>query len=147
MNQSLAISRRVFLKLFATATAAGVLVPAMEINRKPYVTPGETVNWVGKGPSGMSFTGGKLVQEVLPWDGVGYPVKLHNGCYGKSAELEEYYDFDLANFNREIPDKFWWSESNRKKYNNVHTYLREQRFGETTAEAVSNLNFYQWEGA
>jgi len=28
------------------------------------------------------------------------------------------------------------------KYPNVHTWLREQRFGETVAEAIRHLNFY-----
>jgi hypothetical protein len=138
---SLDISRRLFLKLFAGAAALGTVVPAMDFNRKPYVLPSDTVSWIGTCPSSMSFIGSKSVHQVLPWDGVGYPVELWNGLYGSSRALETYYDFDLANFNREVPVRFWHDQANCDKYPNVHTYVRQMRFGESLEAAIRKLNF------
>lgn len=143
MTAGLEISRRAFLKLFAGAATIGITAPVMDQRRQPYILPGDSASWVGKGPSDMAFPGSKTVYEVHQWDGVGYPVEVWNGGYGRDRATEMYYDFDLADFSREIPDKFWHNEHIRKRYNNVHTYLREQRFGETLAEAVANLNFRQ----
>lgn len=141
---SFEITRRSFLKLFASAVAIGAVVPAMDINRLPYVTLGESVSYIGgRGPNGESqgFIGGTSIRNILPWDGVGYPVEVWNGIYGSGSGLETYYDFDLANFYREVPDQFWWSEENCRKYPNVHTYVREKRFGESITEAIQKLNY------
>ena len=133
------VSRRSFLKLIGAAVATGVAVPAFAKNRAPYVLVGESVSHIGRCPGG--FIGGKVVKEILPWDGCGYPVMLHSGIYGGRARpLERYYDFDLVNFRRELPERFW-SLPGSKRYPNVHTYVRTQRFGETIAEAMGNLNF------
>lgn len=134
------ISRRGFLKLIGAAIASGVAVPAFAKRRAPYVAVGEVVDYVGHHPGG--FCGAQLVHEVGAWDGVGYPVSCWNNAYGKHKATERYYDFDLANFNRDVPRDFWHHASNRAKYPNVHTWMREQRFGETVAEAMRKLNFY-----
>lgn len=133
------ISRRGFLKLIGAAIAAGAAVPAFTKSRTPYVVAGEVVDYIGHHPGG--FIGGQIVHEVGAWDGVGYPVLLWNNAYGPRRDLERYYDFDLANFTRDVPRDFWHHASNRAKYPNVHTWFREQRFGETVAEAMRKLNF------
>ena len=133
------VSRRGFLKLIGAALAAGATIPAIAKNRMPYVSDGEVVGYIGHHPGG--FIGCKLVHKVEPWDGVGYPVHLWTNAYGSNRKTERYYDFDLADFEREIPNGFW-SLPGSKKYPNVHTWLREQRFGETVAEAMRHLNFY-----
>lgn len=128
------ITRRHFLKLIA-ASAIGVTIPAFSKTRDPYVANAEVVNYVGHN---NGFIGGQLVKEVGKWDGIGYPVKtLTNGFPGS---IETYYDFDLADFNREIPKKFWDNPTNHKRYNNIHSFLREQRFGETVEQAVQKLS-------
>lgn len=132
------ISRRGFLKLIGAALASGQTIPAIAKKRAPYVTEGEAVNYIGHCPGG--FIGGQLVHKVEGWDGIGYPVQLCNNAYGKHRKLERYYDFDLANFVRDVPHGFW-SMPGSAKYPNVHTRLREQRFGETVAEAMRHLNF------
>ena len=132
------ISRRGFLKLIGSALASGATVPAFAKTRQPYVSKGEVVAYVGHCPGG--FTGSQLVHEVEAWDGVGYPVQCWNNAYGTRRALERYYDFDLADFLREVPKDFW-SMPGSKKYPNVHTWLREKRFGETVAEAMRHLNF------
>lgn len=132
------ISRRGFLKLVGAALSSGAIIPAFAKTRAPYVAEGEVVSYIGHCPGG--FVGGQLVHHIEAWDGVGYPVQCWNSAYGKSRALERYYDFDLANFVREVPHGFW-SMPGSKKYPNVHTWLREQRFGETVAEAMRRLNF------
>lgn len=132
------ITRRSFLKLLGIAAAAGAVVPALQLGRQPYVLPGQVATYIGHHPGG--FIGGMSVYEVLPWDGVGYPVLLWNNSYGKHRALERYYDADLADMNRELPERFWHSAENRK-YPNVHTYIRVQRFGESMEQAMRHLNF------
>ncbi len=133
------ISRRGFLKLIGAAIASGATVPAFAKHRAPYVATGEVVDYIGHHPGG--FCGGQLVHEVGQWDGVGYPVLSWNNAYGPRRALERYYDFDLANFRREVPSDFWHHPGARAKYPNVHTWVREQRFGETVVEAMRKLNF------
>ena len=133
------ISRRGFLKLIGAALAAGQTIPALAKNRAPYVFDGESVSYIGHCPGG--FIGSMLVHKIEAWDGIGYPAQLWNNAYGKHRKLERYYDFDLANFVRDVPHGFW-SMPGSAKYPNVHTWLREQRFGETVAEAIRHLNFY-----
>ena len=132
------ISRRGFLKLIGSLTASGIAVPAFAKQRNPYVSRGEAVSWVGHCPGG--FIGSQIVVEIGDWDDVGFPVVCCNGSYRKDAELERHYDFDLSDLNRDVPKGFW-SMVGSKKYPNVHTYVREQRFGETVVEAMKHLNF------
>ena len=133
------ITRRRFLQLVGVALASGVNVPAFASGRDPYVKEGEVASFIGHCPGG--FVGGQQVRQILPWDGVGYPVDLMNNAYGKHLTTERFYDFDLADLRREVPPRFWWLEENRRRYNNVHTYIRVKRFGETVEQAVRHLNF------
>ena len=131
------ITRREFLKgLAALAVTAGINVPAFASGRKPYVLVGEVVSHIGTRPGG--FIGGQVVTAVGEWDGIGYPVALATNSY--PAGEETYYDVDLACFLRELPEKFWHNQEH-KKYPNVHTWLRVQRYGETLREAILKLNF------
>lgn len=131
------ITRREFLKgLAALAVTAGINVPAFVSGRKPYVHVGEVVSYIGPSPGG--FIGGQIVTAIGEWDGVGFPVILLDNGY--PAKEERYYDVDLACFLRELPEKFWHNPEH-KKYPNVHTWLRVQRYGETLREAILKLNF------
>lgn len=133
------ISRRGFLKLIGAAIASGAVVPAFAKTRDPYVSKGDIASYVGHCPGG--FTGGQLMHEVEAWDGIGYRVQCWNNALGQHRALERYFhDFDLADVNREIPTGFW-SHPGSARYPNVHTWIREQRFGETVAEAMRKLNF------
>ena len=132
------ITRRQFLKISAAGVAAlGFPIQAFSSTRKPYVNAGEVVSHIGRAPGG--FIGAKAVKEVKKWDGMGYPVILRTDTFPSGTKT--YYDFDLADLNREIPDRFWHNPQNRSKYNNVHTYLRTKRFGETRKQAVRHLNY------
>ena len=133
------ISRRSFLKgLAALAVSASVPVPAFSSHRAPYITVGGTVNYIGHCPDPAAFIGSKVVHSVGEWDGVGYPVTVYG--HGWDDKKEVYYDVDLADFNKEIPPRFWHDPAN-KKYPNVHTWLRMQRYGESFEQAVSHLNY------
>lgn len=130
------ITRRAFLQFLAVvAASSGRAAPAFSSSRAPYVCKGEVVNYIG--PGGNGFIGGQLVKSVGAWDGIGFPVvTLNNGYRG---ECETYYDIDLADFGREIPEKFWHTHS-RREYPNVHTWLRMKRYGETLSEASRLLD-------
>ncbi|HCL24235.1 MAG TPA: hypothetical protein DHW46_11690 [Halomonas sp.] len=137
------LTRRRFLQLLGAAFASGVSVPALSMGREPYVQLGDIVSYIGaQGDSGVRFTGAKAVRAVHPWDGTGYPVDVDNGLFGKGRALERFYDFELSDLGREVPAKFWHSEENRRLYNNVHTYVRTKRFGESIEQAVKALNLY-----
>lgn len=133
------LTRRGFLGLMAAVAASGVIVPALQLPRKPYITAEDgTVSYIGAVPGG--FTGSLVVHRIRDWDGHGYPVELWNGLGGSHRGIERYYDFDLVNFNRELPPRFWSTHS-MKEVPNVHTWLRTQRFGETVAQAMDHLKF------
>lgn len=134
------VSRRSFLKLAGAALAAGLIVPAWTPPRKPYVHVGQAVDYIGPAPHG--FTGSTLVHSVGEWDQIGYPVTLRSQCFRPGALMEHrIYDFDLCTLRDEYPPDFWHHDENRRLYNNVHTYVRTKRFGETIVEAVAKLNF------
>lgn len=124
------ISRRSFLALLG---ASLVPIPAFTEGRAPYVIAGETASYIGlaKYPA-PGFIGSAIVDEVLPWDGVGYPVRMMNQSFGPAYGPMEhlFYDTDLCNFRRELPDNFWHCPERSARYPNVHAYVREQRYGE-----------------
>lgn len=129
------ISRRSFLKLIA-ASAAIAASPAFSSQRLPYVDINSgVVSYIGV--KGKGFIGAKIVIKVHDFDGVGYPVEVN---YSMSRNLSEtYYDFDLSDIQKDVPDKFWWNKENCDKYPNVHTYVREQRFGESVFEDIEKM--------
>lgn len=133
------LTRRSFLKLVGVSAVAVVIVPAIQFGRNPYVLAGEVVDFVGPRPGG--FIGGCVVAEVHPWDGHGYPVEVWNNAFGVHRKKVRFYDADLAAMRREVPAKFWHDPANRK-WPNVHTWIRAQRFGESMEEAARHLNFY-----
>lgn len=136
----LSITRRTFLKGFASSVVALSLpAPAFIPPREPYVVAGEVVSYIGPSGSG-GFIGGEIVRSVADWDGVGYLCMLDFKGYGAQSKPVHFYDVDLVNFNRELPDRFWWNHST-DDYPNVHTYVRTRRYGETVVEAVKALNF------
>ena len=134
------LSRRSFLKLAGAAAIAGLIVPAWTPPRAPYVHVGQVVDYIGPAPHG--FIGSTLVQVVGEWDSIGYPVTLAAQSFYRGESMpHRIYDFDLCTLCDEYPADFWHHEENRRLYNNVHTYVRTKRFGETIAEAVIKLNF------
>ena len=137
------LSRRRFLQLLGAAFASGVSVPALSVGREPYVQLGDIVSYIGPyGKGSNSFIGSKAVRAVHAWDGTGYPVDVDNNCFGAHNALERFYDFELSDLSTEVPAQLWHSEENRRLYNNVHTYVRTKRFGESIEEAVKALNLY-----
>lgn len=142
-TKDLLVSRRAFLKLAGAAAAAGLIVPAWTPPRRPYVKQDQYVDYIGYHPGG--FIGSARVLSIGEWDRIGYPVTLQDPTYMYSAYRpplkQSIYDFDLCILREEYPPDFWHYEENRRRYNNVHTYVRTQRFGETIAQAVAKLNF------
>lgn len=130
-------TRREFLLLLAWFFAL-LGIPAFRPNRAPYLKKGDVSSWLGHCPDALSFIGGKLVLEVLPWDGVGFPCVLLSQGFPGRPEYETVYDFDLFT-TRDYPYHFW-REAESERYPNVHTYIRMQRFGETFPDAIKALN-------
>lgn len=122
------LNRRDFLKLSAAAVAVGIAIPAFAAGREPYVQEGEGVIHIGLAGG---FTGGAIVKEVLPWDGVGYPcVVWDQGFHTPRRTMPEpIYDTDLCASLSEISNDFW-SRHDYREYPNVHAWVREQRYGE-----------------
>jgi hypothetical protein len=127
------VSRRSFLMLLGAAAASKAIVPAFAMGREPYVFVGEQVSYIGlaKYPAPV-FVGTSGVREILPWDGVGFPCRLADQAAGYRDGLmtDVFYDTDLADFRRELPENFWHDEARKARYPNVHAYVREQRYGE-----------------
>lgn len=144
MSQLPILSRRSFLKLAVTAAAAAIIVPAWTPPRDPYVKTDWYVNYIGRHCPG-GFMGSARVLQVDEWDRIGYPVTLEDACYmycrEKRTLAQRIYDFDLCILRDEYPPDIWWHEENRRRYPNVHTYVRTRRFGESVADAIRSLNF------
>lgn len=139
---TISISRRGFLK-FIAASIIPVPAIAKEFDRNirlPYVQKGQSVNYIG--PSGIpeSFVGSMIVKSVGEFDGIGFPVIVNNGAYGKYNRDLNYYDTELSDFLIDVPPNFWHDKTN-EKYPNVHTYVRTNRYGESISEAINTLNF------
>ena len=142
MNTKEIVSRRTFLKLAGAAAAAGLIVPAWTPPRDPYVKQDWYVDYIGRHPGG--FMGSARVLDVSQWDAIGYPVTLEDPGFMYSAYkkplAQRIYDFDLCILRDEYPSDIWHHEGNRRRYPNVHTYVRTRRFGESVAEAIRSLN-------
>ena len=132
MDRGPILSRRSFLSLAGAAIAAKVVIPAFTPPRAPYVVVGEPVAYIGlaRRPA-PTFIGSTIVRAIEDWDGVGYPCTLACQSFYRDAIMPaRFYDSDLSNFLRELPDRFWWDAGRRNKYPNVHAFVREQRYGE-----------------
>ncbi|MFD3263187.1 hypothetical protein [Phenylobacterium ferrooxidans] len=126
------LSRRLFLQAIglAAATPAFALPP-----RAPYVEAGDIVEslffhqWDRPGAP----IGPLVVHEVKPWDGRGYPVVIRT-MRSWAGDQEDYYDIwrddDWSNLRRDVPVDFWHHPGRRERYPNLHSYVRERRFGE-----------------
>lgn len=137
------LTRRSFLKLAVAAAAAQIIVPAWTPPRDPYVKVDWYVDYIGRHPGG--FIGSARVLDVGAWDSIGYPVTLEDPIYMYCRErrplTQRIYDFDLCILREEYPPHIWHHEENRRRYPNVHTYVRTKRFGESIADAIRSLNF------
>jgi hypothetical protein len=133
------VSRRSFLKLLGLASASGIIIPALTPPRDPYIAVGEVVSYIGLGqrPKVPNFIGATLVLEVGRWDGTGYPCTLRSQAVGERIMPDRFYDTDLAAFNREVPDRFWWHDANWRRYKNVHEFVRERRYGDVPSKMLA----------
>lgn len=139
---SLVLTRRRFLQLATAAATSNLVSPALTAPRLPYVGIGESVSFIGLAlhPE-PTFTGGAIVARVHDWDGVGYPCDIYSqGFYNPPRLMKHtFYDADLCNFLRELPPNFWHDRSRVGKYPNVHSYVREQRYGEPVSMMLERM--------
>ncbi len=135
----MSLTRRQFIKSVAMGAAAlATPIPAFTMGRRPYVIEGSVVDYIGHHPGG--FIGSQVVKKIGEWDGIGFSVQLHTNT--SPPQIETYYDFDLVDMDKEVPENFWHDPVNCALYPNVHTYLRVQRFGESIEQAIRHLNFF-----
>ena len=120
-------TRREFLiGLAAVAASAKIAATPVLTVRRPYVSKSSgAVSYIGKH---CGFIGAQCVESVGDWNGTCYPVTLRNNGYGSFAGFETYPDSDLADFLREVPERFWHLPIS-EGYNNVHEYVRYSRYG------------------
>lgn len=128
-------TRRGFLQALGALVGTGLAAPAFAARRDPFVEVGEHVDsivfhlWDEHRP--IAPTGPLAVHAVGEWDGTGYPITLRQFNYGRPPTLYDgWYDFEWSNLRRDVPAQFWHSPARRDRYPNVHSYVREQRFGE-----------------
>ena len=132
------LSQDVDFKLIGAAIAAGAAVPAFTKSRAPYVVAGEVVDYIGHHPGG--FIGGQIVHEVGAWDGsairyfCGTTPTVRAVIWSATTTLTSRTSLVMCRATlapreqpREVPERCTW--------------FREQRFGETVAEAMRKLNF------
>lgn len=127
------IDRRSFIFSSISLPMAFAGAKATTLARAPYVSVGEHVDSIvfhlwdkPRAPSGPV-----VVDQILPWDGIGYPLVLSTWNYGDKRDLwDGWYDYEWSNFRRDVPDRFWAIPDNNRRYPNVHAYVREKRFGE-----------------
>ena len=71
------------------------------------------------------------VTDVLPYDGVGYPIIVATLGWREQDRVHYPggYDHDWSVIRRDVPGQFW-AQPGSSRYPNIHAYIREQRFGE-----------------
>jgi len=113
------ITRRRFLILAASASAAGLVVPAFTPPRQPYVKVNTYVDYIGMNLHPLpEFMGSARVLETGYWPNP------------QPAMKDMFYDSDLSIMRDEYPAGIWHSQANCDRYPNVHAYIREKRYGE-----------------
>lgn len=125
------INRRDFLGTIAATPLLSLPAPAAPI-REPYVVVGEYVDSIvwHLWDKPCAPIGPVVVHEIQPWDGESYPIILSRWIYGGRRELwSGWFDHEWSNLRRDLPKDFWQTHS-LNDYPNVHSYVRQQRFGE-----------------
>lgn len=130
----LTLTRRAFLALTGWSAVAR---PALACSiRDPFVVAGESVDsiiWhLWDDTRNPAPTGPLFVHEIHPWDGQGYPITLMR-CGWRVDDrtfFKGFHDFEWSNLRRDVPDRFWRDPAKIQRYPNVHSYVREIRFGE-----------------
>lgn len=136
------VTRRAFIGIAGAILGGGITPFALTRPRQPFVVEGEHVDslifhlW----DTPHAPTGPLSVHEILPWDGRGYPIVLRQWNYGNNVLLfDGWYDFEWSNLLRDVPERFWQQAAHREKYPNVHSYVREQRFGEPPSVMAARM--------
>lgn len=137
------LNRREFIATSAAVAAVGALnapVIATAAPRAPFLRPSmpgddpvSSIVWhLWDHPMNPAPTGPLWVESVGEWDGIGYPVVL----YGSSLPFTEkkrffgFYDHEWAPLRAEAPD-WYYGHNFYPAFPNIHSYIREKRFGES----------------
>lgn len=126
------LNRRNFIVGAAIAPTVALVNPsfATEI-RKPFVEVGERVDFLYFEDWNRPFQPisiSVLVAHVGEWNGTSYNIVLDDS----SPIFPRFWDgidSEWCNFRKEVPN-FRWSDVEPNKYPNIHSYIREKRFGE-----------------
>jgi len=124
------ITRRVFTS--SMVAAALIALPSVAFSfREPFVSVGDDVSFLNfedwsrpRQPSIVSA----FVEHIGEWDGQSYPIILSH-LRGRGSEYWDAIDAEWCIFRREVPD-FHWRDVSAARYPNIHSFVREKRFGE-----------------
>ena len=125
------ITRRAFIA--STVAAALLPLPSLALpSRSPFVEVGDDVSFLyfedwsrPMQPTTISA----FVEHVGEWDGRAYPIVLSRHYLGSGFEFWDAIDAEWSMFRKEIPD-FHWRNVRCDRYPNIHSFVREKRFGE-----------------
>lgn len=125
------IERRQFLRgLVSVPIAIGLpaLAESRALQREPYVRVRQFVGNISLNLHPQpTFIGDAQVVDVGDWNGQFYPCLVDAG--GWCGPLP-FPDHDLCILHEEYPPDFWRHAENRRKWPNVHAFVRFKRFGE-----------------
>lgn len=126
------INRRNFIVGAAIAPTVAFVNPAFASEtRKPFVEKGNIVDFLyfeeWERPL-QPRSIGVVVAHVGKWNGSSYNIVLKDSSH-VSSDYWDGIDAEWCTFHKEVPD-FRWDKVEPNKYRNIHSYVREKRFGE-----------------
>lgn len=123
------LNRRQFIA--STVAASVVSAPTLAAVRKPFVQEGMSVSFLyfedwtrPMQPDGISA----IVERIGNWNGSAYPIVLSVYSHPERRYWDGI-DSEWCCFREEFPD-FSWRTVSSDVYPNIHSYVREKRFGE-----------------
>ena len=132
------LNRRQFI---ASAVAVSVIpTPTLAAVRKPFVRKGMSVSFLyfedwsrPHQPQTISAN----VERIGDWNGSAYPIVLSE--YSHPARTYwDGIDSEWCCFREEFPD-FSWKNVSSDVYPNIHSYVREKRFGEDPRDMAQRM--------
>lgn len=135
---------------FIFSTSALLVLPTPSIAapiRAPFVNEGMMVSFLyfedWTRPS-QPHTIDARVERLCDWDGDSYPITLSYNIH-REKEYWDGIDAEWCCFREEVPN-FSWKNVSSDVYPNIHSYVRERRFGEEPGAMALRMDVNQTRG-